>query len=130
MGEGGLPDPSPAYNGIDNAEHPISVRFSLEPALCCRNAHADNNYCARFYDVILLSQANATWLSAEPVHDLGDQIVVNATGSVPKNVTVFPDYYVYGANGACARAGYSTIPPAFIFCDTYEDWGRDTTTLS
>ena len=48
---------------------------------------------------------NATWTSAEPVHDLGDQIVVNATGEIPKNVTVFPDYYVYGANGACARAG-------------------------
>ena len=36
-------------------------------------------------------------------------MVINATAEIPKNVTVFPDYFVYGAHGACAAAGYD--PP-------------------
>ena len=52
---------------------------------------------------------NATWRTKEPVVDRGRQIVVNATPSIPKTVTSFPDYYMYGTGGACAAQGYD--PP-------------------
>eukprot|EP00039_Didymoeca_costata_P023769 m.8181 g.8181 ORF g.8181 m.8181 type:complete len:1067 (-) comp3851_c0_seq2:220-3420(-) len=60
---------------------------------------------------------NATWSSQQPVHFLGHQIVENATKYIPKNVTVFPDYYVYGTGGACARAGYD--PPGGYLCSIH-----------
>jgi len=60
---------------------------------------------------------NATWTSMQPVHDLGHQITINATALVPKSTTVFPDYYVYGVGGACAKAGYD--PPGGYLCSTH-----------
>eukprot|EP01049_Picozoa_sp_SAG25_P009165 SAG25_NODE_885_length_4932_cov_8.691082_2_plen_292_part_00 len=57
---------------------------------------------------------NATWQTRQPVIDRGHQIVVNATRFIPKNVTSFPDYYVYGTGGACAAQGYD--PPGGWLC--------------
>ena len=60
---------------------------------------------------------NASWLSRQPVGDRGHQIVVNATAAVPKTVTNFPDYYVYGVGGNCATQGYD--PPGGWMCSIY-----------
>ena len=60
---------------------------------------------------------NATWQTKQPALDRGYQIVVNATPSIPKTVTTFPDYYVYGAGGACAAQGYD--PPGGWLCADY-----------
>ena len=61
---------------------------------------------------------NASWQTKQPVINRGTQIVVNATPSIPKSVANFPDYYVYGAGGACAAQGYD--PPGGWLC---ADWG-------
>ena len=47
---------------------------------------------------------NASWTSMEPTHNLGDQIVVNATASIPKALTVFPDYFVCVPSRAHVRS--------------------------
>ena len=60
---------------------------------------------------------NATWQAKQPVVDPGTQIVVNATASIPKTTTTFPDYFMYGAGGACAAQGYD--PPGGWLCASY-----------
>ena len=60
---------------------------------------------------------NATWQTKPPPSDPGVQIVVNATPSIPKTVTTFPDYFMYGAGGACAAQGYD--PPGGWLCASY-----------
>lgn len=60
---------------------------------------------------------NASWQTKKPVINRGVQIVVNATPSIPKAITSFPDYYVYGAGGACAAQGYD--PPGGWLCADY-----------
>lgn len=51
---------------------------------------------------------NATWESMKwrgPTKDgqLGHQHVSNATAEIPKDLTVFPDAFVYGAASQCCR---------------------------
>ena len=60
----------------------------------------------------------ATWQSRQPLGaPAAHQIVVNATAAVPKTVTNFPDYYVYGVGGSCAAQGYD--PPGGWMCSEY-----------
>ena len=68
--------------------------------------------------------ANATWEAmqwrgAAGTSQLGHQHVTNATAEIPKNLTVFPDAFVYGVGGLCGADYVAFDPPGGYLCSVH-----------
>ena len=61
---------------------------------------------------------NATW-EEMPWPGYGHQHVANATREIPKNLTVFPDYFVYGVGGLCGADYVGFDPPGGYVCSIH-----------
>jgi hypothetical protein len=66
--------------------------------------------------------SNATWEEMKwsgPGSQLGHQHVSNATAEIPKNLTVFPDTFVYGVGGLCGPGYVGFDPPGGYVCSVH-----------
>lgn len=66
--------------------------------------------------------SNATWEAMKWTgagSQLGHQHVSNATTEIPKNLTVFPDAFVYGVGGLCGKDHVGFDPPGGYVCSVH-----------
>ncbi len=59
------------------------------------------------------------WRGPTKDGQLGHQHVTNATTEIPKNVTVFPDAFVYGVGGLCGPDYVGYDPPGGYVCSVH-----------